>query len=94
MGEIEELVTHWVRPQIRQLSAYHVADAEGLIKLDAMENPYRWPESLREEWLDLLRKVEINRYPQSQAPGVKGVCGGPWPFPKIWSWCWATGPTS
>ena len=71
MGEIEELVTHWVRPQIRQLSAYHVADAEGLIKLDAMENPYRWPESLREEWLDLLRKVEINRYPQSQAPGVK-----------------------
>ena len=71
MEEINELVTHWVRPQIRQLSAYHVADAEGLVKLDAMENPYRWPEALREEWLDLLRKVEINRYPQSQAPGVK-----------------------
>ena len=69
--EIDELVARWVRPQIRQLSAYQVADAEGLIKLDAMENPYQWPEALREEWLDLLRKAEINRYPHPQAPGVK-----------------------
>ncbi len=39
------------RPEIRALSAYHVADASGLIKLDAMENPYTWPDSLRREWL-------------------------------------------
>ncbi|HXK55361.1 MAG: histidinol-phosphate transaminase [Gammaproteobacteria bacterium] len=73
MGEINKLVARWVRPKIRQLSAYHVADAEGLVKLDAMENPYRWPETLREEWLDLLREVEINRYPHPQAPGVKAA---------------------
>ena len=68
---IDALVRRWVRPQIRQLTAYQVADAEGLIKLDAMENPYRWPEALREEWLAQLREAEINRYPHPQAPGVK-----------------------
>jgi len=68
---IEDLVAYWVRPQIRRLTAYQVADAEGLVKLDAMENPYRWPEALREEWLGLLREAQINRYPHPQAPGVK-----------------------
>ena len=33
---IDKLVTHWVRPEIRELSAYHVQPAAGLIKLDAM----------------------------------------------------------
>ena len=68
---IDALVARWVRPQLRELTAYPVADARGLIKLDAMENPYRWPESLREAWLDQLRDAEINRYPHPQAPGVK-----------------------
>ncbi len=45
----KELVKRWVRPAIRELSAYHVQEAEGLIKLDAMENPYSWPDALREE---------------------------------------------
>jgi len=70
---IDELVERWVRPQIKRLSAYHVADAEGLIKLDAMENPYPWPSALREEWLAQLRDAEINRYPHPQAPGVKAA---------------------
>ena len=69
----KELVKRWVRPAIRELSAYHVQEAEGLIKLDAMENPYRWPEALREEWLGLLCTAEVNRYPHPQAPGVKAA---------------------
>ena len=66
-----ELVNRWVRPAIRELSAYHVQEAEGLIKLDAMENPYSWPDRLREEWLELLRSAEVNRYPHPRSPGVK-----------------------
>ena len=31
-----------LRPELLKLSAYQVADASGLIKLDAMENPYDW----------------------------------------------------
>lgn len=69
-GALEDLVAHWVRPEIRALSAYHVQPATGLIKLDAMENPYTWPEELRDEWLALLRGVDVNRYPDPAAAAL------------------------
>ncbi len=62
-----ELVRHWIRSEIRHLSAYHVADAAGLIKLDAMENPYTWPDELRSAWLHRLQSVDVNRYPDPHA---------------------------
>lgn len=55
-----------VRPEIRALKAYHVPESAGLIKLDAMENPYTWPEALQAEWLETLRGLELNRYPDPQ----------------------------
>lgn len=68
---IADLVTRLVRPEIRALSAYHVPDAAGLIKLDAMENPYGWPEEMKRAWLDVLRDVALNRYPEPDAPRLK-----------------------
>jgi histidinol-phosphate aminotransferase len=59
----EDRVRRWVRPEIRALSAYHVPSAKGLVKLDAMENPYTWPEPMIDEWLTVLREVSLNRYP-------------------------------
>ncbi|MDQ2696361.1 MAG: histidinol-phosphate transaminase [Pseudomonadota bacterium] len=61
----------WVRPAIRALSAYHVPPAAGLIKLDAMENPYGWPPALVEAWLGRLRQASLNRYPDPQATALK-----------------------
>lgn len=60
-----------IRPELRALSPYHVPDASGLIKLDAMENPYSWPVELVDGWLDALRGAAINRYPHPQAPVLK-----------------------
>ena len=71
MQKINSLVEQWVRPEIRAISAYHVPEAAGLVKLDAMENPYVWPEALRAEWLEVLRRVDVNRYPHPQAPQLK-----------------------
>ena len=61
------LVQRWIRPEIQALSAYHVPPARGFIKLDAMENPYGWPPELVQAWLDTLRSVELNRYPDPGA---------------------------
>ncbi|MFP4154265.1 MAG: histidinol-phosphate aminotransferase, partial [Halothiobacillaceae bacterium] len=36
-------VAQWIRADIRAINAYHVPPAEGMIKLDAMENPNPWP---------------------------------------------------
>ena len=67
---IEKIVTQLIRPEIRALKAYHVPDARGLIKLDAMENPYTWPAALKQEWLEVLRDGPINRYPGPPAQGL------------------------
>lgn len=56
-----------IRPQIKALSAYHVADAGRMIKLDAMENPYHLPEQLIAQWLQKMAQAELNRYPDPQA---------------------------
>jgi histidinol-phosphate aminotransferase len=53
-----------VRPEILAVRAYHVADAEGMVKLDAMENPYSLPEDLRARLAERLARVELNRYPE------------------------------
>ncbi|MBK1716057.1 histidinol-phosphate transaminase [Thiocystis violacea] len=63
---MRNLIETLVRPEIRALNAYHVPPAAGLIKLDAMENPYGWPDALKAEWLETLRAVELNRYPDPQ----------------------------
>jgi histidinol-phosphate aminotransferase len=62
-----------IRRDIRALSAYHVPDSAGLIKLDAMENPYPWPEALREDWLAVLRDAALNRYPDPQGRALQAA---------------------
>jgi histidinol-phosphate aminotransferase len=57
-----------VRPEILALKAYHVPESEGMVKLDAMENPYALPPRLRKELAEVLSRVELNRYPD---PGAK-----------------------
>ena len=68
---LRDRVAQWVRPEIRALSAYHVPDASGLIKLDAMENPYTWPAEMVQQWLETLRQAELNRYPDPSASRLK-----------------------
>ncbi|HQZ46310.1 MAG TPA: histidinol-phosphate transaminase [Usitatibacteraceae bacterium] len=62
-----------VRDEIRALAAYHVAPAAGLVKLDAMENPYRLGPAVAEELGRHLAGVAINRYPDPQAPRLKAL---------------------
>jgi histidinol-phosphate aminotransferase len=69
----KDIVGRLVRPEVRALKAYHVAAASGLIKLDAMENPYAWPEALKAEWLEVLRAVPINRYPDPSAGALRAA---------------------
>jgi histidinol-phosphate aminotransferase len=66
-----ERVARWVRPQIRALTAYHVPDPGKAVKLDAMENPYRLPPELVEAWLERLRGVPLNRYPDPAARALR-----------------------
>ncbi len=66
-------IERWLRPEILALCGYHVTPAAGLVKLDAMENPYSWPEELRAEWTRSLSAVTVNRYPDPEAADLKAA---------------------
>ncbi len=71
METAEQRVKRWIRPSILESSTYHVPDSSGLIKLDAMENPYSWPEDIKQAWLQKLSQVNVNRYPDADASVLK-----------------------
>ncbi|PTR14844.1 MULTISPECIES: histidinol-phosphate transaminase [unclassified Nitrosospira] len=62
-----------IRPEVLSLSAYHVPPAYGMVKLDAMENPYLLPEELRAEIAHLAANAPINRYPDASAVTLKAA---------------------
>jgi histidinol-phosphate aminotransferase len=61
----------WVRGEILAMHAYAVPSSQGLVKLDAMENPYRLPPALAAEMGERLAGVAINRYPEAGHAALK-----------------------
>lgn len=59
----DDLVANVIRPLVRGWQSYHVPSAEGMVKLDAMENPYLLPPALRDELAQRLAALALNRYP-------------------------------
>ena len=68
---LNSLIASVVRKDVIAMNAYHVPDATGMLKLDAMESPYQWPDELISEWQKRLSTVSVNRYPDPQATAVK-----------------------
>jgi len=62
-----------VRPEILALKAYPVPEAKGMVKLDAMENPYPLPEKLRRELAEALSRVDLNRYPDPSGEKLRAL---------------------
>lgn len=52
-----------VRQDVQSMHAYAIQPSEGLVKLDAMENPFPLPPHLQRELGERLGRVAINRYP-------------------------------
>jgi histidinol-phosphate aminotransferase len=63
MSFIDNLISNTIRADVRAAGSYNVSDANGFIKLDAMENPYQLPPALRAELGERLAEAALNRYP-------------------------------
>jgi histidinol-phosphate aminotransferase len=75
MPFIDQLIANTIRADVRAISTYHVADASGYVKLDAMENPYQLPPALRAELGQRLADAVLNRYPVPSYTSLKAaVC--------------------
>ena len=70
MTTLQERIQHVIRQDVSSMHAYAIQPSAGLIKLDAMENPFRLPEALQRELGERLGRVAINRYPAGCAADV------------------------
>ncbi len=60
-----------IRDEVRAMSAYHVPSADGMVKLDAMENPFSLPPALARQLGERLAAVALNRYPPADPAAFK-----------------------
>ena len=67
------------------MHAYAVQDAAGLLKLDAMENPYALPPDLARALGERLAQVAINRYPGPRLDDLKAALARYAGLPEGWA---------
>jgi histidinol-phosphate aminotransferase len=60
-----------IRSEILALKGYNVPDSTGMVKLDAMENPYHLPAELTNAIAARVAGAELNRYPDSGSRVLK-----------------------
>lgn len=58
-------------PALAGMQAYQVPDSQGMIKLDAMENPFSLPAEVAQEFAGQLTDFPSNRYPDAAAAELK-----------------------
>lgn len=63
MTPLTERLQHTIRQDVKSMHAYAIQPSAGMVKLDAMENPFRLPPALQQELGARLARVAINRYP-------------------------------
>jgi histidinol-phosphate aminotransferase len=62
---------NFIRRDVQSMHAYAIQDSVGMVKLDAMENPYPLPADLQAKLGQQLGKLAINRYPGTEIDRLK-----------------------
>lgn len=62
-----------IREDVQSMHAYAIQDARGLIKLDAMENPFGLPEDLQQALGRRLGELALNRYPGARIDDLRAA---------------------
>jgi len=67
----DALVARRIRADVRAMQAYAVQDPQGMVKLDAMENPHRLSSELQAALGARLGAVALNRYPGARVQDLR-----------------------
>ena len=70
MTSLADRLRTTIRQDVASMHGYAIQPSAGLVKLDAMENPFRLPPELQRELGERLGRVAINRYPAQCAADV------------------------
>ena len=61
------------RKDIQSMHAYAIQDSQGMVKLDAMENPHRLPAELQAQLGARLGALALNRYPGGRVDDLRAA---------------------
>ena len=73
MTQATNKALRFIRPDVQAMHAYTVQHSVGMVKLDAMENPFTLPPALQAELGARLGAVEVNRYPGARIDDLKNA---------------------
>ncbi len=60
-----------IRQDVQSMHAYAIQESSGMVKLDAMENPYRLPADLQTALGKRLGALALNRYPDGRVNDLR-----------------------
>lgn len=60
-----------IRQDVQSMHAYAIQDSVGMVKLDAMENPFRLPPELQKALGERLGALALNRYPDGRVNDLR-----------------------
>jgi histidinol-phosphate aminotransferase len=73
MTALDPRLKSLIRQDIQGMSAYAVQESAGLVKLDAMENPYSLPSDLQAALGQRLGQLALNRYPDGRVEDLRAA---------------------
>ena len=62
-----------IRQDVQSMHAYAIQDSVGMVKLDAMENPFRLPPELQKALGERLGALALNRYPDGRVNDLRSA---------------------
>ncbi|GAB4556885.1 MAG: histidinol-phosphate transaminase [Rhizobacter sp.] len=69
----QDVIQRFIRQDVQSMHGYAIQPSAGMVKLDAMENPFTLPEALRHELGQRLGEVAINRYPGARIDELRAA---------------------
>jgi len=62
-----------IRQDVQSMHAYAIQDSVGMVKLDAMENPFSLPPQLQKALGERLGQLALNRYPDGRVNDLRAA---------------------
>ena len=74
MNDLPDRLQRVIRQDVQSMHGYAVQHSAGMVKLDAMENPFRLPpDAAARSWASGWRSVAINRYPAERGATLRAA---------------------
>ncbi|MEN9780831.1 MAG: Histidinol-phosphate aminotransferase 2 [Pseudomonadota bacterium] len=73
LPNLQALMQQRIRQDVQSMHAYAIQDSRGMVKLDAMENPFALPPELQAALGERLGRLAIHRYPGARIDDLRAA---------------------